>query len=60
MPKKRKKSKEKKERYETDKLLRWNLCQKIAKLLYHSDFSFEDLEVHYSDIIDNSIKQCNE
>lgn len=45
-------------RKETEKVMRWNVCQKIAKLLYHSDRGTNSLkeQMHLLDqevIIDN-------
>lgn len=44
MKKKKQKKKGKVLYYELTQLSRWNLCQQIAKTLYHSSASLEQLE----------------
>jgi len=52
MPKKKNKKKNERLVYETDPLVRWNLCQKIAGLLYKSDLTLNELNKNFEDILE--------
>lgn len=43
----------KKIRYETEELYRWNLCQKLAKFIYHSTLSEHQIEENIELVLEN-------
>jgi len=43
-------------RYESDRVSRWNICQKIAKMLYRSDVAVETLEFQLNNLEVQSLK----
>lgn len=45
--------KNKKLRYETDKLYRWNLCQRLAKIIYASTLGEHQIEENIEIVLEN-------
>jgi len=48
-----KKKQSKKLTYETEKLYRWNLCQKLAKFIYASTLSEHQIEENIELVLEN-------
>jgi len=48
-----KKKKTSKIRYETDKLYRWNLCQKLAKFVNDSSLTEGQIEENIENVLEN-------
>ena len=43
---------------EFDMVFRWNLCQKIAKILHHSNLTIDELK-QYNDTIEKAFDKDN-